>query len=86
LLSVQRKCACGDEKSDCRGAAKDREKTIPADHHVHLRVAPLVLRGSSTVEPNCNALVVYDAGNWVWDDRDTGFFTESMRDKILTNG
>jgi hypothetical protein len=36
------------------------------------------------VEPNSNTLVVYDARNRVWDDRDTGVFGEIDRDKILT--
>jgi hypothetical protein len=36
------------------------------------------------VEPDCNALVVYDAGNRVLDDRNAGVFCDFAGDKILT--
>ena len=38
------------------------------------------------VEPNSNALVVYDAVNHVLDDSDTGVFTSFAVDKIVTIG
>jgi hypothetical protein len=44
------------------------------------------VRFFSGLEPNSSTLVVYDAGNWVWDDIFAEFLNECSRDKTLTNG
>jgi hypothetical protein len=51
---------------------------------MHPYVAPLVLRVLLWLEPNCNAVVVYDAGKWVWDDPLHRVYVISVGDKILT--
>jgi hypothetical protein len=49
---------------------------------VHLDVAPWCCKVLQWLEPNCSALVVYDAGNCVWDDKNAGVFWFSGNDKL----